>query len=71
MEQTIFKVVQGIRGNGWNSKEGVTVSRAFHIKSVNVTSLASAWREKREIVERAKKECERGRVGRGRAKVGE
>lgn len=40
MEQTIFQVVRGIRGNAWNSKEGAAVSRVFPIKSVNVISFA-------------------------------
>lgn len=45
VRQANFKVVQGIRGNAWNSKEGATVSRAFRIKSVNVISLTtvSPW----------------------------
>lgn len=61
MEHTIFKVMQGIRGNAWNSKEGAPMSRVFHVKSVNVISLDTREAGRRNTVNGAEKERGRGR----------
>lgn len=46
---TIFHVMQGIRANAGNSKEGAIVSRVFPIRSVNVVSLAGLLDHCREV----------------------